>query len=68
MEKAEETLESARNKVDSTQDNYDNYTITAAPISGQVITKNVKAGDKVAKSNSGSNDACRDLRYVRLYL
>ena len=53
VEKAEETLESARNKVDSTQDNYDNYTITA-PISGQVITKNVKAGDKVAKSNSGS--------------
>ena len=53
VEKAEETLESAKNKVDSTQDNYDNYTITA-PISGQVITKNVKAGDKVAKSTSGS--------------
>ena len=53
VEKAEETLESARNKVESTQDNYDNYTITA-PISGQVITKNVKAGDKVAKSTSGS--------------
>lgn len=53
LEKAEETLESARNKVDSTQDNYDNYTITA-PISGQVITKNIKAGDKVSKSSSGS--------------
>lgn len=53
LEKAEETLESAKNKVDSTQDNYDNYTITA-PISGQVITKNVKAGDKVSKSSSGS--------------
>lgn len=53
VEKAEESLESAKNKVESTQDTYDNYTITA-PISGQVITKNIKTGDKIAKSSSGS--------------
>lgn len=53
LEKAEETLESAKTKLESTQDNYENYTITA-PISGQVITKNVKAGDKIAKSSNGS--------------
>ncbi|WP_312501510.1 HlyD family efflux transporter periplasmic adaptor subunit [Lacrimispora sp.] len=53
MEKAQETLEGAKSKLESTQNNYDNYTITA-PISGKVITKTVKAGDKIAKSSSGS--------------
>lgn len=52
MDKAKESLESAQSKLDSTQDNYENYTITA-PISGQVITKSVKAGDKV--SNGGNS-------------
>ncbi len=53
MDKAKESLESAQSKLDSTQDNYENYTITA-PISGQVITKTVKTGDKVS---SGGNSA-----------
>ena len=53
LEKAQETLESAKSKLESTRDTYDNYTITA-PISGKVITKTVKAGDKIAKSSSGS--------------
>lgn len=53
LEKAEETLESAKSKLESTRDTYDNYTITA-PISGRVITKTVKAGDKITKSSSGS--------------
>ncbi|GLC82841.1 efflux RND transporter periplasmic adaptor subunit [Lacrimispora brassicae] len=53
MEKSQETLESAKSKLESTRDTYDNYTITA-PISGKVITKTVKAGDKIAKSSSGS--------------
>lgn len=51
MDKAKESLESAQSKLESTQDNYDNYTITA-PISGTVITKTVKAGDKI---NAGGN-------------
>lgn len=52
VDSAQEKVESAQSKVDSTQDTYENYTITA-PISGQVITKSVKEGDKVSRS-SGS--------------
>jgi len=53
MDKAQENLEAAQSKLEGTQDNYENYTITA-PISGQVITKSVKVGDKVS---SGGNSA-----------
>ncbi|WP_124068290.1 HlyD family efflux transporter periplasmic adaptor subunit [Clostridium sp. E02] len=53
LEKAQSTLESAKSSLESTQDTYDNYTITA-PISGRVIAKSVKAGDKITKSSSGS--------------
>lgn len=53
VDTAEEKVENAQSKVDSTQDDYENYTITA-PISGQVITKSVKAGDNISKSSSGS--------------
>ncbi len=52
MDQAKESLEAAESKLENTQDSYDNYTVTA-PISGQVITKNVKAGDKI--SAGGSN-------------
>lgn len=50
MDSAQEKIESAQSKVDTTQDSYENYTITA-PISGQVITKSIKAGDKISKSS-----------------
>lgn len=53
MDKAQENVESAMNKVDSTKDSYGNYTITA-PISGTVITKSVKAGDKISSGGSGA--------------
>lgn len=53
MDQAQEKVESAQSKVDSTQDSYENYTITA-PISGQVISKSIKAGDNISKSSSGS--------------
>lgn len=53
MNQAQEKVESAQSKVDSTQDSYENYTITA-PISGQVISKSIKAGDNISKSSSGS--------------
>lgn len=52
LDKAEESVETARNKLDTTQDSYDNYTIKA-PISGQVITKSYKVGDTITR-NSGS--------------
>ncbi len=53
LDKAQESVESAQNKLDTTQDNYDNYTITA-PISGQVITKNFKVGDNITKNSSST--------------
>ncbi|WP_333648766.1 HlyD family efflux transporter periplasmic adaptor subunit [Lacrimispora sp.] len=53
LDKAQESLESAKSRLESTQDTYGNYTITA-PISGRVITKSVKAGDKIAKSSGGT--------------
>lgn len=51
VDTAQERVESAQSKMDSTQEDYENYTITA-PISGQVITKSVKAGDNVSRSSS----------------
>ncbi|WP_347559769.1 HlyD family efflux transporter periplasmic adaptor subunit [Clostridium sp. AM58-1XD] len=61
MDKAEEQVESAENKLETTQDSYDNYTITA-PISGQVIAKNVKVGEKISR-NSGSSDTTLAIIY-----
>lgn len=53
VESAGDTLENAENKLSNTQDSVDDYTITA-PISGTVITKNAKVGDKISKSSSGT--------------
>lgn len=53
LDKAESSLESAKSSLENTQETYDNYTITA-PISGKVITKSIKVGDKITKSSSGS--------------
>lgn len=53
MDKAQENLEAIQNKLEGLQDNYENYTITA-PISGRVITKSVKAGDKISKNSSSA--------------
>lgn len=49
VDSAQETLDSAQSRLDSAQETYENYTITA-PISGQVITKSVKAGDTVSRN------------------
>ena len=54
VDSAKAQVEQAQSSLDSTQDNIDNYTITA-PISGQIITKSVKGGDKISR-NSGSSD------------
>lgn len=54
MDTAESALEQAQSGLDSTQESYNSYTITA-PISGTVIKKTSKVGDKV--QNSGSTAA-----------
>lgn len=53
MDSAESKLEEAQSSLDTTQESYDNYTITA-PISGKVIQKNMKVGDKVQNGNSAT--------------
>ena len=53
VESADDNLENAENKLSNTQDSVDDYTITA-PISGTVITKNAKVGDKISKNSSGT--------------
>lgn len=53
VDSAQSKLEDAQSSLDSTQENYDNYTITA-PISGKVIQKNYKVGDKVQNGNSAT--------------
>ena len=51
LDSAEQQVESAENSMESTQDNYEDYTITA-PISGQVITKNVNAGETITRDSN----------------
>ncbi len=53
MDTAQERMESAESSLENTQDNYDDYTITA-PISGQVITKNYKVGDNITRNTSST--------------
>lgn len=56
VDTAKERVETAQSKADTTQDTYENYTITA-PISGQVITKTMKAGDKISRSSNSGDTA-----------
>ena len=51
VDSAQQQVENAQNSIESTKDTYDNYTITA-PISGQVIVKNVNAGETITRDSS----------------
>ncbi|MBQ9420873.1 MAG: HlyD family efflux transporter periplasmic adaptor subunit [Lachnospiraceae bacterium] len=51
---AENSLIDAQDKITRLDDSLDKYTITA-PISGQVIKKYMKTGDKVANSNNSTS-------------
>ena len=55
MDSQKSSVESAKQKLDSAEENYEKYTITS-PIDGIVITKNYKVGDKIG-SNSGQNSS-----------
>ena len=57
LETAEDNVKNAESKLSNTKDNIDNYVITA-PISGTVITKNAKVGDKITKSSGGVSTLC----------
>ena len=58
LETAGDNVKNAENKLENTQDTIGDYTITA-PISGTVITKNAKAGDKITKGTQREyGDGC----------
>ncbi len=53
---AQDSVEDALNSLEDAQDAFDNYEITA-PISGTVIQKNYKKGEKIGSSSGGSTIA-----------
>lgn len=55
LNQAEENAESAKNKLDTTRINYENYTIKA-PISGTVVSKKFKAGDTISKNTGADSE------------
>ena len=66
---ASDTLRSAELSVEDTQKQVDDYTITA-PISGTIISKDVKVGDTVGTSTATADTMCviYDLSYLEMTL
>lgn len=58
-------LENALLSLDNAQDTLDNYKVTA-PISGTVVTKSAKAGDKVEGGSSGTLCTIYDMSYLEM--
>lgn len=56
IEDARDSVEDALNSLEDAEDAFDNYEITA-PISGTVIQKNYKKGEKIGSSSGGSTIA-----------
>lgn len=65
LQNAKLNLESAQLSAGSAADNLDDYRIEA-PISGTVIEKNFKAGDKVDGVSSGTLATIFDLSYLKM--
>lgn len=56
VDTAQGEVDAAKKGVDTTRKNYEEYTIKA-PISGKVISKNYKQGDKVGSGGGNNNQA-----------
>ena len=69
VQNASDSLRSAQMSMEDTQKTMENYTITS-PISGTVISKDVKAGDTVGTSTGTSETMCviYDLSYLEMTL
>ena len=65
IEDARLSIQSARLRQSSARDSLDGYRITS-PISGTVIQKNFKAGDKVDGVTSGTLAVVYDLSYLKM--
>lgn len=66
VQNASDNLRSAQMSMEDTEDQLNNYTITS-PISGTIISKEVKAGDTVSNT-AGSTSLCTiyDLSYLQM--
>ncbi len=69
VQNTSDNLRSAQMSMEDTEKSMENYTITS-PISGTVISKDVKAGDTVGTSSSTSETMCviYDLSYLEMTL
>jgi HlyD family secretion protein len=65
IENAKISLSNAQNNLSNAQDTLDNYKVTA-PISGMVVTKSAKAGDKIEGGSSGTLCTIYDLSYLEM--
>lgn len=67
IENARISLENAETSLQNAQDRLDDYRITA-PISGTVVTKTAKAGDKIEGGSGGTLCTIYDLSYLEMTL
>ena len=65
IENARISVSNAATSVENAQDNLDDYSITA-PISGTVVTKTAKAGDKIEGGSDGTLCVIYDMSYLEM--
>ena len=65
IENAKISMENARSSLENAQETLDDYSITA-PISGEVVTKTAKAGDKIEGGSDGTLCVIYDLSCLEM--
>lgn len=65
IENARISVSNAATSVENAQDNLDDYSVTA-PISGTVVTKTAKAGDKIEGGSDGTLCVIYDMSYLEM--
>ena len=65
IENARISVSNAATTLENAQDNLDDYSITA-PISGTVVTKTAKAGDKIEGGSDGTLCVIYDMSYLEM--
>lgn len=65
IQNAEINVENAQSSLENAKETLDDYSITA-PISGEVVTKNAKAGDEIEGGSDGTLCVIYDLSYLEM--
>lgn len=65
IENAKISMENAQSSLENAQETLDDHSITA-PISGEVVTKTAKAGDKIEGGSDGTLCVIYDLSYLEM--